>query len=91
MSKTSKAQAYKKVYASEFCPADVWEYEPVDLLPECKSVTRLGVTYEYQKVRNKFLGLIPYTEWVAKERIVWYPEDTVEYYTCSCVEELDMK
>jgi len=80
-------QAYKKVYSGEFCLANVWEYEPVDLLPECKSVTRLGVTYEYQKVRNKFLGLIPYTEWVHKECIVWYPEDTVEYYTCSCVEK----
>jgi len=85
----SKAQAYKKVYGGAFCPAEWDEYEPVDLLPECKSVTRLGVTYEYQKVRNKFLGLIPYTEWVDKERIVWYPEDTVEYYTCSCEEEND--
>ena len=87
MSKTSKAQAYKKVYGGAFCPAEWDEYKPVDLLPECKRVTRLGVTYEYQKVRNKFLGFIPYTEWVAKERIVWYPEDTVEYYTCSCGEE----
>ena len=79
-------QAYKKVYVGQLSLTYSWEYEPVELLPECKSVTRLGVTYEYQKVRNKFLGLIPYTEWVDKECIVWHPEDTVEYYTCSCVE-----
>ena len=87
MIKTSKAQAYKKVYSGEFCLANVWEYEKIELLPECKRETRFGYSYEYQKVRKKFLGLIPYTKWLNKDDIVWYPEETVEYYTCSCGEE----
>lgn len=76
-------QAYEK------CPSDYgpgWDYEKIELLPECKRVTCFGYTYEYQKIRKKFLGLIPYTKWLSKDYIVWYPEETAEYYTCSCGE-----
>lgn len=62
-------------------------YEKVELLPECKRETRFGYSYEYQKARKKFLGLIPYTKWLSKDCIVWFPHDTVEYYTCSCGED----
>ena len=77
-------QAYEK-YLSDF--GEGWDYEKIELFPECKRVTRHGVTYEYQKVRKKFLGLIPHTKWLDKDYIVWYPEETVEYYTCSCGDE----
>jgi len=76
-------QAYEKVDLT-YCAG--WDYEKIELLPECKRETRFGYSYEYQKVRKKFLSLIPYTKWLSKERIVWYPEETVEYYTCKCRE-----
>ena len=72
-------QAYEKVAASYLN----WDYVTLKLLPECKRVTKLGKTYEYQKARKWFLRFIPYTSWVNKEYIVFYPEKTVEYYTCS--------
>lgn len=79
-------QSYEKKYAADLIG---WAYEKLDLLPECKRVTKLGVTYEYQKARKKLLGFIPYTTWVDKNYIVWYPKDSVEYYTCSCEEKDD--
>jgi hypothetical protein len=60
-----------------------WEYQKIELLPECKRVTRVGETKEYQKVRSNFLG-IPYTRWVDKRYIVFFDKETVEYYACSC-------
>lgn len=63
-----------------------YDLEPVELLPFCKRVTKYGHTREYQKVRKKFLGFIPYTKWVNKDDIRWYPKESVEYYECSCGE-----
>ena len=60
-----------------------WDYHKIELLPECKRVTRIGKTKEYQKIRSKFLG-IPYTKWVDKKYIVFFDEEKVEYYACSC-------
>lgn len=62
-------------------------FEPIELLPFCKRVTIFGGTFEYQKARKKFLWFIPYTKWVCKDNIRWYPIETVEYYECSCGEE----
>jgi hypothetical protein len=72
-------QAYERVFTDSG-----YEYVKVELLPECKCVTRLGKASRHQKVRKKFLRLIPYTKWVNKEDIKIFPADTVDYYTCEC-------
>lgn len=77
-------QSYERVFSHY--GAD-WDYEKIELLPECRRETRHGLTYEYQKVRKKFLGLITYTKWVNKLDIKIYPAETVDYYTCDCGEE----
>lgn len=75
-------QAYKKVaYSLNDC-----DYIPIEVLPECRRTTEFGNTYVHQKVRRKWLGLIPYTTWVNKDNIVWYDIPKVEYYECSCKE-----
>lgn len=76
-------QAYEKV-ASNWSS---WDYIPIEVLPECRRTTEFGYTYVHQKVRKKWLGLIPYTTWVSKDYIVWFDEPKVEYYKCSCGEE----
>lgn len=64
-----------------------WNYEPIELLPHCKRVTKHDYTCEYQQARKKFLWFIPYKIWVNKRDIRWYPMERVEYYECSCGEE----
>ena len=76
-------QAYEKVAGSCYH----WDYIPIEVLPECRRTTEFGHTYVHQKVRKKWLGLIPYTTWMPKDYIVWYDEPKVEYYECSCGEE----
>lgn len=75
-------QAYEKV-PIDFCE---WHYRKIELLPECKSVVSKGRTFNYQKARKRFLG-IPYTAWVDKNYITFFPEGYVEYYECSCGED----
>jgi hypothetical protein len=72
-------QAYERVFTD-------WgdEYVKVQLLPECKRISKRGNVYEFQKVRRRLLGLIPYTKWVNKLDIKMYPAETVEHYTCDC-------
>jgi len=77
-------QAYEKYLIIDYGAG--YDYEEIEVLPQRKKVNRLGVTYKYSKVRKKFLGLIPYTKWLNQDYIVWYPEETVEYYECSCEE-----
>ena len=74
-----KKQAYEKVFVDW-----VWYLNPVEVLPQCKRVKQCGNTTEYQKVRLKIFGFIPYTRWVKKTNIVWYNEESVEYYECDC-------
>ena len=74
-----KKQAYEKVFVDW-----VWYLNPVEVLPQCKRVKQHGNTTEYQKVRLKIFGFIPYTRWVKKTNIVWYNEESVEYYECDC-------
>lgn len=77
-------QAYEKVIADfGYC------LEPIELLPHCKRVTKHGYTNEYQQARKKFLWVIPYKKWVNKNNIFWYPMDRIEYYECSCGEEME--
>lgn len=73
-------QAYERSACAGFSG---WEYRKIELLPECKRVTRFGKTKEYQKTRRKFLG-IPYARWIAKGNIAFFDKEKVEYYTCSC-------
>lgn len=75
-------QAYEKLY-TDFGNC----FEPIEVLPYCKRVTKLGYTYEYQQVRKRFLGFISYKKWVLKDNIRWYPKERVEYYECSCGKE----
>ena len=75
-------QAYETLY-TEFGSF----LEPIELLPYCKRVTKLGYTHEYQQARKKFLWFISYKKWVLKDDIRWYPVDRVEYYECSCGKE----
>lgn len=75
-------QAYERVFVD-------WGYEyvKVELLPECMRISKRGKVHEFQKVRKKFLGLIPYTKWVNKLDIKIYAAETVDYYTCECGDE----
>jgi hypothetical protein len=77
-------QAYEKIPIVRY-PG--YGYIPIEVLPECRRTTKLGHTYVHQKVRRKWLGLIPYTTWVNQKSIVWYDIPRIEYYECSCGEE----
>jgi hypothetical protein len=74
-----KKQAYEQVFVDY-----VWYLTPVEVLPQCKRVKQHGKTTEYQKVRSTIFWVIPYTRWVDKTDIVWYDEESVEYYECDC-------
>lgn len=76
-------QSYEKI--PSLCRG--WEYVQIEALPECRRTTECGETYVHQKVRKKWLGLIPYTTWVNKDYIVWYDMPRIEYYECNCGEE----
>ena len=86
MSKIAMKQAYE----------NEWDYfdgnyrlVKIELLPECKRENIYGKTHEYQKVRKKFLGIIPYTKWLNKDYIEVYPKESVKYYNCSCGEQAE--
>ena len=72
-------QAYERVLAY-----GGYDLVPIELLPKCKRVSRKGVETEYQLARQWFLGLIPYTKWVRKDDIRFFPKPSVEYYECNC-------
>ena len=63
-----------------------WELREIEVLPKCKRVIEKGGEWEYQLVRRKVFGFIPWTYWLYKKRIKWYDSPTVEYYDCSCGE-----
>lgn len=74
-------QAYER-YSVDYGPY----LREIKVLPKCKKVTEMGITHNYQLVRRKVFGFIPWTYWLSKEYIEWYDVPTVEYYDCSCGE-----
>ena len=77
-------QAYERVMGQSG-----FYLKPVKLLPQCKIVRKKGTTTVYQKARKKFLWVIPYTTWVDKSDIRWYPKESVEYFECNCGEDYE--
>lgn len=71
-------QAYEQ-YLSDYG----YDYLKIEVLPECKRVTRLGKTVEYQKARRRKL-FRTVTYWVPKANIVWFDAPTEEQYACNC-------
>ena len=78
-------QAYEKILTGSD-PIYEYDYIQIEVLPECRRITEFGHTYVHQKIRKKWLGLIPYTTWTNKDNIVWHDIPKVEYYECSCKE-----
>jgi len=72
-------QAYEE-YVGEYC----YQLREIEVLPHCKSVTKYNYTTEYQLVRRKVLGFIPWTYWTDKKDIRWYNIPVIKYYDCSC-------